>query len=351
MNWEWRIAMAGNRVYLLKTLLVVTALAWGGFLNANDRGSTNYGINVESTDGGGGRLTGGLIRIDSNIGGIAGEVSRSGPEPAAQFTAVNGFFGQLFDITGLAIGLTPATVNEEGTAQLDVAEAFDDDTVIPLDPTDVDWIVQSGPVVSVLETGLLNADTVNLVDTPAVIAAAYKGVDGSLTISVINVDSGITGDGLPDAWQLLFFSQDAENAGPNDDADNDGLSNFYEYAFDFNPIISDSGSGRQPPPGIFTDRVAVNQKTSIHTTVADEQFLALTFRKRPDSAGLDYIVEVASSPTSSAWQAMSILVGAPFGPDGDGLFTVTYRDNVPFSTNNARFIRIRVVKLLPLIIL
>ena len=184
-----------------------------------------------------------------------------------------------------------------------------------------------------------------MTDIPAVIAAVYRGADGTLNITVLNVDNGITGDGLPDAWQLMFFSQNSQNAGPDDDADNDGLSNFYEYAFNFNPITTDSGSSRQPPPTVFTGNTINSLKSSVHTTQVDEQYLALTFRKRPASSGLDYIVEVASTPTDSAWKAMTTLVGEPVGPDGDGMFTVTYRDNIPFSASNARFIRIRVVNL------
>ena len=42
------------------------------------------------------------------------------------------------------------------SAQLDVSQVFDDDTLLPLDPTDVDWSVISGPVISVLDSGLLN---------------------------------------------------------------------------------------------------------------------------------------------------------------------------------------------------
>ncbi len=230
---------------------------------------------------------------------------------------------------------------------MEVAAAFDDDTQLPLDPSDVDWNVQSGPIIYILESGLLNADTVESVSMPAVIAAAYLGTDGTLNITVLNVEDGsFTGDGLPDAWQIMFFSPFDDNTGPDDDADGDGLSNFYEYAFNFNPITTDSGSSRQPPPDIFTDTGPTSQspKSSINTTVGDEQFLALTFRKRPDSAGLDYIVEVASTPTASAWEAMTTLVGPPVGPDEDGMFTVTYRDNIPFSASSARFIRIRVVK-------
>ncbi len=338
-----------NRFVSSLTASLVLTLVGNVFLRAETResgGEIPISITVETVNSGGTRLTdGSLLRIDSNVGGIAGAPSQSLGEPA-QFTSLNGYLGQLFDAIGLAIELDPATVNEEGTAQLDVAQEFDDGTFMSLDPTDVDWSVQSGPVISILESGQLNADTVVSTDT-AVIAAAYLGTDGALNITVLNVDSGITGDGLPDAWQLMFFMQgdDSSIAGPNADPDNDGLSNFYEYVFNLIPTDTNSGSSRQPPPGVITFTGLESLKASVHTTESGDEFLALTFRKRPDSAGLDYIVEVASTPSESDWEATAILVGPPVGPDGDGLFTVTYRDNISISAESERFIRIRVVKL------
>ncbi len=149
--------MPNYRMVFLGNLLFAAAFSGSCFLQANIRESSDQSIaiTVETVDSGGGRLTGGLFRVDSNVGGIAGDLSRSGPEPA-QFTSKNGYLGQLFDAIGLAIELDPATVNEEGSAQLDVSQVFDDDTLLPLDPTDVDWSVISGPVISVLDSGLLN---------------------------------------------------------------------------------------------------------------------------------------------------------------------------------------------------
>ena len=48
-------------------------------------------------------------------------------------------------------------------------------------------------------------------------------------------------DGLPDSWQLQYFgSLTAPGSGPNDDPDNDGLSNLQEYQAGSNPLVNDS---------------------------------------------------------------------------------------------------------------
>ena len=318
-------------LHSLRSSLLALSLVGSCLLQAEIRESADQSIaiTVESVDSGGSRLTGGGFRIDSSVGSIAGDISRSGPEPA-QFTSQNGYLGQLFDITGLAIGLTPATVNEEGSAQLDVSLEFDDVTVLPLDPLDVDWSVQSGPIAGVSDSGLLTADTV-VDNSSAVVAAAYFGNDGTLNITVLNVDQGITGDGLPDDWQLMFFAQDSTNAGPDDDADLDGRNNCFEYAFNSSPIILDTGIDRQPLPVFLND-----------PTQGADQFLTITFRRRPPSAGLDYIVEVSSTLGASSWEALAVQLGETTGPDAEGMLTVTYRDNLPFTASTGRFIRIRV---------
>lgn len=331
--------MPTYRAIFIGSLLVVAIFQWNCLLQAQA-----IAVTVESVNSGAARLTGGSFRVDSNVGGIAGDITTDGTDPA-RFVSQNGYVGQLFDAIGLAIELDPATVNEEGSAQLDVSQVFDDDTLLPLDPTDVAWSVISGPVISPLESGLLNAKTVDSVDTPAVIAAAYLGTDGTLNITVLNVDSGFTGDGLPDAWQSMFFSPGDAKTGPDDDFDGDGQSNFLEYAFNLDPTDRTSRASDEQVLAFFTDSATSSLKTSVHTAQSGDQFLVLTFKKRPDSAGLDYIVEVASTPSDSAWEATAVLVEGPTGPDGDGLFTVTYRDNTPILAETARFIRIRVVQL------
>ncbi len=104
--------MLNFRVVFLGNLLFAAFFPGSCFLQASIResgGDPTIAITVETVNSGGG-----LLRIDSNVGGIAGDLSRSVPEPA-QFTSKNGYLGQLFDLTGLVIGLTPATVNEEGS--------------------------------------------------------------------------------------------------------------------------------------------------------------------------------------------------------------------------------------------
>jgi hypothetical protein len=45
-------------------------------------------------------------------------------------------------------------------------------------------------------------------------------------------------DGLPDAWEMLYFGN--LNQGPNDDPDNDGLTNAEEYKHGTNPLLADT---------------------------------------------------------------------------------------------------------------
>ena len=113
--------------------------------------------------------------------------------------------------------------------------------------TELNWVVQNGLGASISSDGLFLAGTV-FADTTATASGSYGGIVGALEITVINVmhdDFGAyAGDGLDDDWQLQHFGADNPAAGPDQDPDNDGFSNLFEFTAGLDPTSADSVFGQ-----------------------------------------------------------------------------------------------------------
>lgn len=118
------------------------------------------------------------------------------------------------------------------------------------------------------------------------------------------------GDGMPDSWETLH-SLNPQVAGGDADTDQDGRSDFLEYALGGDPRVKD--------PARTPATVAVSQ--------GGAQYLALAFNRRIN-AGLSY--RVWESPQlANDWSELDIAarLAAPPVDNGDGTERVIIRSN------------------------
>ncbi len=135
------------------------------------------------------------------------------------------------------------------------------------------------------------------------------------------------------AWASRFPGFSGADAAPTLDLDGDDLSNFGEFAFDGNPLVSD--------PGILP--ILGTIELANREGLTPTRYLTITFRRRTDAPGLIYYPE--SSTTLGQWNDPVQFVSAAPGP-GPNLETVTFRSLTPIPRNATRaasFLRVRVV--------
>jgi hypothetical protein len=110
------------------------------------------------------------------------------------------------------------------------------------------------------------------------------------------------------------------------DPDSDGLRNLQEYAFGRVAALPDGSS--------------VGTLGTVN--VAGNDYLSITFTRRSGEELLGFAVEATPDLSFASWPDAAILHGDPV-PAGEGLETVTYRDIVPVSAGQQRFLRVRTV--------
>ena len=205
-------------------LLLLTAAA----VHAGPRSSASYNVLTDTYDAGGKRATSTSYSNDGSVGGVVGISIVSSP---AQ-TAKAGYIGQLYEVTALQLGASPATINETGTRQLSAAQVLDDDSTLAVSAASVTWSVMAGPLSGINASGLATAATV-FEDSAATAQGAFEGRTGQLALTVLDSIPDNFGsyaaDGLDDAWQNQYFSANPADAAPLLDPDGDGQNNFFEF--------------------------------------------------------------------------------------------------------------------------
>ena len=178
--------------------------------------------------GGGGVVAGGTVQAQVSVGDAI-EGGGSGEDKG-------GYTGQLVDARALRLTAAPATIEEEGQRQIEAEAAYDDATLAasPL----IAWSVGSGPLSGIDGTGLANAGAV-FEETPAIVAANWRGITDTLELRVLETDhdnfGAYAGDGLDDGWQVAFFGLDNPAAAPGEDPDGDEQDNAFEYLAEVDP--------------------------------------------------------------------------------------------------------------------
>ena len=130
---------------------------------------------------------------------------------------------------------------------------------------------------------------------------------------------------LIESWRIRHFgtATASGNAADLADPDGDGDNNLTEYALGTNPTVAGTSA-------VFASTI----------TEFGAAYLSVTFPRRKH-ADLRYIVEV--SPDLASWSAEAQQAGSPVSLDSD-FEQVVFRDRQPISTNQKRFIRVRMTK-------
>ncbi|MEX2381212.1 MAG: delta-60 repeat domain-containing protein [Opitutales bacterium] len=160
------------------------------------------------------------------------------------------------------------------------------------------------------------------------VAGIFTEINGEPRRRIARLLGGGGGTGYP-FWISGFFSpEDQEDPMIGTEAadpDGDGIPNLLEYALDLDP--------RTPNPGRMPRREI--------TTVNDDDFLAITFRRNGNLPDVAITVEVSSDMEN--WTADTVQVGDAV-PHDDNTETVVYRDTEPMSSFSERFIRVSVTR-------
>jgi hypothetical protein len=133
---------------------------------------------------GGGRVTGGLVTIDTSTGGaIAGGLAEAAAEEIGD---KGGYTGQLYDVRDFALSASSGTTLIEGNAVMLTANKFlDDGTKIESStPRGVAWRVVSGPV-TLRAGGIAVAGSVSGNET-ALISARFAEWESHLGLNIVD---------------------------------------------------------------------------------------------------------------------------------------------------------------------
>jgi hypothetical protein len=189
----------------------------------------------------------------------------------------------------------------------------------------------------------VDVDVVNFRDTPPWPAAADGGGSSLERINWrafgddpvnwrASIQYGSCGALTPlafDQWQSVYFTPsqiaDPNYGGSNGDPDHDGLSNFWEHAFGFNPLVKDNQAG---------------YSVSLENDGPSGPFLTLQYRRNLGAPSIQFHTDTTG--TLGTWTLDGgIPVGSPVN-NGDGTETLKRRDTQTPSDATQRFLRLRI---------
>ncbi len=294
------------------TAAVLFALTLGSAMAGT---SANYTTSPQTIDAGGQRAASTNYTADSSLGGVSGVATATSPDASAK----QGYIGQLYEVNGMVVTATPATINEGSTRQLSAQATLDDATLLALDPLEVAWSVLSGPLTGIDSAGVATAAIVYQTSSASV-QGAWGGFTGTLDLSVLDINpdnyGSYAGDGLADSWQHEYFGLDNPLAAAAADPDGDGQNNQLEYL---------AGTVPNDPASRFT--------LHLNPVPGFPSKKSLVFG--PRVAGRSYMVLTATDlAAATSWQT---LTGASVVDDGSTRIVTD-----PAATGPRRFYRVQI---------
>ena len=110
----------------LRIIALMLTLGTAGTAAQSASSSASYQLLSGEPGAGGGPVTGGAISAETSTGDtIVGGTSSPTPNQAQ---GNGGYTGQLYDVTGLSVSASPASVSEGATSQLFAEAELDDDS-------------------------------------------------------------------------------------------------------------------------------------------------------------------------------------------------------------------------------
>lgn len=204
---------------------------------AQQPASADYRLAPATVDAGGLQAASAAYSQTGSLGGIAGNMDDGGGGLARC-----GYAGMIFEVTGLTVLASPASIGEGLAAQLSAFAVLDDGTRAALASAEPAWSVSSGPV-SVSPAGVVSAGIIHHAAV-AVIRGDFAGLHATANLNIADLSNdnfqSYAGDDLPDDWQVDYFGEENGAAGPAEDPDGDGYPNSFEYHAGLNPTDPDS---------------------------------------------------------------------------------------------------------------
>jgi hypothetical protein len=160
-------------------------------------------------------------------------------------------------------------------------------------------------------------------------AAAYTNWDNvahwapSLTEGGLTNNTGMVYDQFRRAEFTATQQMNAAVSGPDADEDHDGISNLIEY--------SAAGDPNTPVSRLLPTHGSV--------TVGTDTFATISFRRHKTALDLEY--EPIASSDLTSWDSLQDQVGSVVD-NGDGTETVTFRDAMPTTPTQRRYVTLRV---------
>ncbi|MES2707019.1 MAG: hypothetical protein V4726_10505 [Verrucomicrobiota bacterium] len=261
--------------------------------------SAHYSLSPAAVDTGGGPGVSASGSMD--FSGAPGGAGRS-----AAYVSRSGFAGQLDETAGLEILISPASVAETGSAQLEAGLRSRAGFLAALAPDGVAWSILDGPLTGITPGGLVTAGKTPQT-TAATVQGVFSGFTGTLTFPVrdtIPDNFGVhAGDGLPDWWQRQYPDAADTAGGLTGDPDRDGLSNLLEFAFGTDPGHTGSGVIAYSD-GVLTSH---GQPLPVITTIPNSVDLRIVFGRRRDSASIGLSYKVQFSADLAGWTTSTAL--------------------------------------------
>jgi hypothetical protein len=162
---------------------------------ANDRESTDYHLEYEVDDAGGGTASSADYSETASAGVEGSPATGSGG-----VELLHGFAGGIYDIVTISLIASPNTIDEQGTRQIEANGVADDGSdVVGIE--DISFSIEAGPLISVDHDGVALADVV-FEDSTATVRGQFGLLSDDIDLTVLDTMSDnfgrYAGDVLPD---------------------------------------------------------------------------------------------------------------------------------------------------------